>query len=125
MENVQIEIVNGVFHLLDDKGAIVFFDEDWNEVQDFAYGDYNIQYQPKDLIFDVGLNDDYGSFVYFNVKYGSNDNILGSHNVINLPGFINSEELMKGHFGYDKKMAKENVIEALVALGATYKQIIG
>lgn len=124
MENVQIEIVNGVFHLVDDKGAIVFFDEDYKEVQDFAYGYYNIQYEPKDLIFDLGSDDDYGPYVYFDVKYGSSDGNLGGHNVINLPKFMHGE-LMECHFGYDEKMTKEKVIAQLVALGATYKQIIG
>lgn len=124
MENVQIEIVNGVFHLLDDKGAIVFFDEDWKEVQDFAYGDYNIQYQPKDLVFDVGVDDDYGHFVYFDLKYGSSDGNLDDRNVINLPDFMTGC-LMECHFGYDESMSQEKVIAELVALGATYKQIIG
>lgn len=124
MQNVQIEIVNGVFHLLDDNGAIVFFDNDWAEVQDFVYGDYNIQYQPKDLIFDLGMDDDYGPFVYFDIKYGTSDGNLGNHNVINLPSFM-SGELMECHFGYDENMSKQQVVDALVALGATYQQIIG
>lgn len=124
MINVHIEVVNGVFNLVEDNGAIVFFGEDWNEALEFAYGDFNIQYQPKDLMFDLGTDDDYGPYVYFDVKYGSSDGNLGGHNVINLPKFIYGE-LMECHFGYDKKMSQKKVIEALVQAGATYEQIIG
>jgi hypothetical protein len=125
MSNVTIQVHNGVFNLLDDQGAILFFSEDWDEVDDFAKkNDLNIQYEPKDLVFDVGSDEDYGPFVYFDIKYGTSDGNLGGHNVINLPSFMDSGELMECHFGYDESMSTKQAIDALVAAGATYEQII-
>lgn len=127
MQNVQIEIVNGVFHLLDDNGAIVFFGDDWQEVEDFVYGDYNIQYQPKDLKFDVGSDGDdgpYGPYVYFDVKYTTEELNLTRDNFINLPSFLTACTTMEGRFRYDETMSVEQVVYGLEAVGATYEQMI-
>lgn len=123
MINVKIQLSNDVFNLVDDNGNIVFSNANWGLVKDFAYGKFNIQYEPKDLIFDIGEDEDEGPYVYFDIKYGSSDGNLDDHNVINLPSFMYGA-LMECTFGYKESMSKKKVIEGLVAAGASYKQII-
>jgi len=122
MKNVRVQIDNDVFNLVDDNKNIVFSSKNWGKVIDFAYGKLNIQYEPKDLVFDLDPDYEEGPFVVFDSKYGSgSDGNLGGHNVINLPNFIDSSELMECHFGYDPSKSKQQVIDALVAAGASYE----
>jgi hypothetical protein len=125
MKNVSILNNQNGFTLIDSKGTSLFSSAEWNEVEEYAdENDLNIQYEPKDLVFDVGSDNDYGPFVYFDIKYGSSDGNLGGHNVINLPSFMDSGELMECHFGHDESMSTKQVIDGLVAAGATYEQIM-
>jgi hypothetical protein len=126
MQNVLIQVHNDVFNLVDDKGAILFFSEDWHEVEEFAEeNDFNIQYEPKDLVFDLDPDCEDGPYVFFDIKYGDggHDN-LGSHNVINLPSFIERVELMECTFAYDESKSKQQVIDGLVAVGATHEEFL-
>jgi hypothetical protein len=111
---------------LNNKGKTLFTGEYWYEVEEFANdNDINIQFEPKDLVFDVDPTCPDGAYIFFDIKYddGGHDN-LGSHNVINLPAYIDKSELMECHFGYDTSMSKEKVIEGLEAVGATYQKFL-
>jgi hypothetical protein len=121
MKNVRVHIYDDVFNLVDDTKTIVFSSKNWSEVQDFAYGKINIQFEPKDLTFDLDPDYEEGPFVVFDIKYGSSEGSLGGHNVINLPSFIDSGELMECTFLYDESKSKQQVIDALVAAGASYE----
>lgn len=124
MKNVSILNDQNGFTLVDSQGASIFSSKNWGEVQDFAYGKFNIQYAPKDLVFDLDPDYEEGPYVVFDTKYASSEGDLGGHNVINLPSFMDSSELMECHFGYDPSKSKQQVIDGLVAAGATYQPFL-
>jgi hypothetical protein len=124
--NVLIQNNGESITLVDANGTALFSSEEWEEIEEFASEKYlNIQYQPKDLVFDLDPKCPDGAYIFFDIKYGDggHDN-LGYHNVINLPSYVDAVELMECTYGYDDSMSKQKVIDGLVALGATYEKFL-
>jgi hypothetical protein len=126
MKNVSILNDQNGFALVDSKGNSIFSSADWDEIEEYAdENNLNIQYSPKDLVFDIDGNSPDGAYVFFDVKYsdGGHDN-LGGHNIINLPSCIEDTELTECTFGYDESKSEQEIITELTALGATYQKFL-
>ena len=126
MKNVSILNNQNGFTLVDSKGNSLFSSAEWDEVEDYANeNSLNIQYEPKDLVFDIDSKCADGAYIYFDVKYsdGGHDQ-LGGHNVIKLPSCIEDVEIMECTFGYDESKSEQEIIAELTALGATYQKFL-